>query len=259
MDRAGATGPRDVERLGDDPRQVVGIADEVVVLGHRQGDAVDVDLLERVLADEGQGTLPVIATIGTESRSAVPIAGDEVRRAGAGRAHAHADLAGDASVAVGGVGAALFVADEDVPQLRVVAEDVVERQDHAARVAEEDIDALAQERLAQDIGPDPGPLAGAASWSIPLLRLLDGGGVRPCRRRARGCVGRASSRSRRPPGLGGSRRSSVLARHRGWALVVRVVGQTKDPRLPARVLSVCVVRGASARPSAFLRSPAGSR
>ena len=45
-------------------------------------------------------------------------AGDEVRRAGAGRAHAHADLAGDAGVAVGGVGAALLVADEDVAELR---------------------------------------------------------------------------------------------------------------------------------------------
>ena len=48
----GPAGPGDVERLGDDPRQVVGVADQVVVLGHRQGDAVDVDLLERVLADQ---------------------------------------------------------------------------------------------------------------------------------------------------------------------------------------------------------------
>ena len=59
--------------------------------------------------------------------------GDEVRRAGPGRAHADADPAGDAGVAVGGVGAALLVADEDVAELGVVAEDVVERQDHAAR------------------------------------------------------------------------------------------------------------------------------
>ena len=49
----GPAGPRDVERLGHDARQVVGVADQVVVLGHRQGDAVDVDLLERVLADQG--------------------------------------------------------------------------------------------------------------------------------------------------------------------------------------------------------------
>src|SRR6185295_19970877 len=44
MDGTGAPGPGDMERLGDDPRQLVGITDEVVVLRHRQGDAVDVDL-----------------------------------------------------------------------------------------------------------------------------------------------------------------------------------------------------------------------
>ena len=42
----------EVERLGDDVRDVVGVAHQVVVLGHRQRDAGDVDLLERVLADE---------------------------------------------------------------------------------------------------------------------------------------------------------------------------------------------------------------
>ena len=67
---------------------------------------------------------------------------------GPGGAHAHADLAGGPGVAVGRVGAALLVADEDVPELGVVAEDVVERQDDAARVAEEDVGALADERLA---------------------------------------------------------------------------------------------------------------
>ena len=58
------------------------------------------------------------------------------------RAHAHADLAAGPGVAVGGVGAALLVADEDVPDLGVVAEDVVDRQDDAARVAPEDVGAL---------------------------------------------------------------------------------------------------------------------
>ena len=52
VDRARPAAPGDVERLGDDPRQVVRVADQVVVLGHRQRDAVDVDLLEGVLADQ---------------------------------------------------------------------------------------------------------------------------------------------------------------------------------------------------------------
>ena len=52
VDRSRTAGPGDVERLGEDAGQLVRVADEVVVLGHRQGDAVDVDLLERVLADQ---------------------------------------------------------------------------------------------------------------------------------------------------------------------------------------------------------------
>ena len=131
-------------------------ADEVVVLGHRQGDAVDVDLLEGVLADQRGGN---VAGDGHD-RDRIELgrgdARDEVRRAGSGRPHADPDLARDPGVAVGGVGAALLVADEDVAELGMVAEDVVERQDDAARVAEEDVDALPQDGLADDVRPDPG-------------------------------------------------------------------------------------------------------
>ena len=101
------------------------------------------------------GTLPVMATIGIGVELRGADAGDEVGGARAGRAHADADPAGRAGVAVGGVGAALLVADEDVAELGVVAEDVVQRQDHAARVAEQDVDALAEQRLADDVGADP--------------------------------------------------------------------------------------------------------
>ena len=100
----------------------------------------------------------MIATIGTRVEQGGADAGDEVRGARAGRAQADADPAGGPGVAVGRVGAALLVADEDVAQLGVVAQDVVEGQDHAAGIAEEDVDALAEERLAHDVGADPGPL-----------------------------------------------------------------------------------------------------
>ena len=134
------------------------------------------------------GTLPVIATIGTESSSAVPMPGDEVRRARARCAHAHADPAGDPGVAVGGVRAALLVADEDVAQLRVVAEDVVERQDHAARIAEEDVDPLAQQGLAQDVRPDARPLEVARLVEHALAGALDRERLRRPVVRARGCA-----------------------------------------------------------------------
>ena len=104
--------------------------------------------------------------------------GHEVRGARPGGAHAHADPPGHPCVAVGRVRAALLVTDEDVAELGIVAEDVVERQDHAARVREEDIDALAEERLAQDVRPDPGPLEIATLVEHPLAGALDRGGLR---------------------------------------------------------------------------------
>ena len=174
------------------------------------------------------GTLPVIATIGTESSIAVPMPGDEVRGARAGGAHADADRAGDARVAVGRVGAALLVADEDVAQLGVVAQDVVQRQDHAARVAEEDVDALAQERLAQDVGADARALEVARLVEHALLGALDRGGMRRAVAPARDCVGRV------PAGPGGFAGSVFIV----MAGPSYVIGQTKDPRLPARVPSV---------------------
>ena len=225
----GPAGPRDVERLGDDARQVVGVADQVVVLGHRQRDAVDVDLLERVLADERGRHVAGDRDHRHRIEQGRPDPGDEVRGARTGRAHAHPDAAGDAGVAVGGVGAALLVADEDVAQLRVVAEDVVQRQDHAARVAEEDVDALAEQGLAQDVGTDARALEVARLVEHALAGLLDGGGVRRCRRRARGCAGRSSA----PDSAVSRDRSSIVMRGPS----VRD-GQTKDPRLPARVPSV---------------------
>ena len=55
VDGTRPAGAGEVERLGDDVRDVVGVPDQVVVLGHRQRDAGDVDLLERVLADQRAG------------------------------------------------------------------------------------------------------------------------------------------------------------------------------------------------------------
>ena len=190
VDGAGPAGPRDVERLGHDARQVVGIAHEVVVLGHRQRDAVDVDLLERVLADQRGGHVAGDGDHRHRVEERGPDPGHEVGRARTGGAHAHPDPTGHPGVAVGGVRAALLVADEDVAQLGIVAEDVVERQDHAARVAEEDVDALAQQRLAQDVRPDPGPLEIAALVEHPLPGPLDRRRLRPCRRWARGSAWR---------------------------------------------------------------------
>ena len=177
------------------------------------------------------GTLPVIATIGTESSSAVPIPVTRFVAPGPDVPMHTPDPAGDAGVAVGGVGAALLVADEDVAQLRVVAEDVVERQDDAARVAEEDVDTLAQERLAEDVRPDAGPLELAALVEHLLAGALDRGGL-----------GRAVARHVAAPrpgrGLGGFAGSVFVVIGSSRSAAGSAAGQTKDPRLPARVPSV---------------------
>ena len=254
VDRARTAAARDVECLGHDPRQLVRIADQVVVLGHRQRDAVDVDLLERVLADERGRHVAGDRDDRHGVEEGRPDPRDEVGGTRTRGAHADPDPAGHAGVAVRRVRAALLVPDEDVAQLGIVAEDVVEREDDAARVAEEDVDALPEERLAQDVGPDAGPLEFAALVEHLLARALDGRG----RRRT---LTRHVTASR--PGGTGWLRGIGLRGHR--VLSMRLAGsavpdKTKDPRLPARVPLVFGGVGASRVPSsAFLGSPAGSR
>ena len=164
-----------------------------------------------------RGTLPVIATIGIESSSAVPMPVTRLVAPGPDVPMQTPTRPVDAGVAVGGVGAALLVADEDVAQLGVVAEDVVERQDHAARVAEEDVDALAEEGLADDVGTDAGPLARLTSWSI-VRRACSTAAAR--RGPIAGHV--APARRRRSVGFGGA--VALRDRHRRLSSLVSLVG-----------------------------------
>ena len=145
VDRARTARRGDMEGLGEDTRDVVGIADKVVVLGAGQRDARDVDLLERVLAQERRDDVACDGDDRDGVEHGVADAGDQVRSSGAGRAEADADAAGRTSVAVGGVGRALLVPDEDVAQFRVIHQDVVEGQDDATGIAEPHVHALAEQ------------------------------------------------------------------------------------------------------------------
>ena len=88
------------------------------------------------------GTWPVRQTIGTESISASvrPVTA-LVAPGPAGHQH-DADLAGRARIALGGMHRALLVAHQDVAQPVLLEERVVDRQDGAAGIAENDINAL---------------------------------------------------------------------------------------------------------------------
>ena len=230
VDRARPAGARDVERLGHDARQVVRVADQVVVLGHRQGDAVDVDLLEGVLADQRGRDVAGDRDHRDRIEERGPDPRDEVGGTRARGAHAHPHPTGDTGVAVGRMRAALLVPDEDVAELGVVAQDVVERQDHAARVAEEDVDALEQERLAQDVGADAGPLEVAAFVEHLLAGALDRRGV------GRAVIRDVAAARRCAGGPGRVGRISLGDGHLVGSSVSFVVGKRKTLAAPARVL-----------------------
>ena len=75
-------------------------------------------------------------------------AGDEVGGAGTGGGAADADLAGGARVTFGGEGGVLFVPHQDVADL-VIVQRVVEGQRDAAGIAEDAIDAFADQAFQQ--------------------------------------------------------------------------------------------------------------
>jgi hypothetical protein len=103
----------------------------------------------------------------------------------------------------------------------VVAQDVVEGENDAARIPEQDVHALPEDRLADHIGPDPRPaLATIGGILVQLVALaehlaagaLDGvGGRRSCPRDV------ASPLGRRRPGRG-RRQSSGISLARGGRL-----------------------------------------
>jgi hypothetical protein len=113
-DGAGAAGARDVERLVQRLGQAVGFLDQPVGLGAGAGDAHGVRLLEGVRADHEGGDLAGEDDDGDGVHQRVGEAGDGVGGAGARGDERHADLAGGAGVALGGVDGGLLVADEDV-------------------------------------------------------------------------------------------------------------------------------------------------
>ena len=131
------------------------------------------------------------------------------------------DPPGHPGVAVGGMCPALLVADEDVAELRVVAQDVVEREDDAARIREQDVDALADEGLADDVRTDPRALARLDLVEHRRARPLDGRrGRRPVGRhvtptRAGGALGSGGRPRAGGPGRAGRRGRPAVRRPLG--------------------------------------------
>ena len=145
-----ASGGGDVEGLFDGLGDFAGAHQEVVVLGDREGDAGDVGFLEAVAPDQVACDVAGDHDDGHGVHVGGGDAGDEVGGAGPGGGEADAGASGDAGVAVGGVGGGLFVADQDMLDVGVGAQLVVEGEDDAARVSEEDVNALGPEAFHED-------------------------------------------------------------------------------------------------------------
>ena len=137
-----STGPGRPERAITKASRIVramwrDVGHERVVLGDRQRDAGDVDLLEGVACRATfEETWPVMKTVGEESSIAVAMPVVRFVAPGPEVAIATPTLPARARVAVGHVGGALLVAHEDVAD-RVVEHGVVGGQDRAAGVAED--------------------------------------------------------------------------------------------------------------------------
>ena len=152
------------------------------MLGDRQRDAGDVDLLKGVAAENLAGDLAGDGDDRDGVEHGGGEAGDEVGGAGAGGGHADAGAAAGARVAVGHVRGALLVAHEHVVNRGELAQCVVDRKDGSAGVAEDGGGAFAGERGPEDFGAgERGVLVGLmvefigrAPWHRECARSKEG-------------------------------------------------------------------------------------
>ena len=115
-----------------------------------RGDARNVRLLKRVRADGRARDLPGNA----DHRRRIELRGrdarHEVRCTRPGCRHGDPDPPGGASVTVGHMSRSLLVANEDVMDLRI-EQSIINRQDSAPGVSEDDVDGLLLEDVPNDL------------------------------------------------------------------------------------------------------------
>ena len=196
-----------VERLVDGLRNLVGIGDEVVVLGDRHCDAADVRLLEGVGPDRGAGDLAGDGHQGDRVHMGISDRRDEVGGSRSARRHAHAHPTGRTGVSLGGVTGRLFVADQDVPHFGGVHQGVVRGKNGSSGDSEDDV------RLGGLEGPHQGFGSGdlLAHVLFPVLSLS----------------GRENEKPSTPGWVGGSAPSTGCVVRRAWVLLRGSVPQGK--------------------------------
>ena len=122
------------------------------MLGHRHGDTVDIDLLEGILAQQGQGHVAG----DRNNRNAVHVssgdAGDQIGRSGTAGSHADTYFAGGARIAVRRVRGALLMGCQIMSDLiSLFIKCIIYIQDRTAGISENGIHTLLEQAFDDDI------------------------------------------------------------------------------------------------------------
>ena len=174
---AGAAGRRDQKGLMHNTGNVFDLLHQIVVLGAGAGDSGGIGFLKRILPDQVGRHLPGQTDNRNGIHQRVGQASDGVGRTGAGGHQHAAHFTSRAGVALGSMDRRLLVAHEDVPDRILLKQGIVNRQDCAAGIAEDNLDPLL------DQGCDQRFCTGfhvAHGW-FRICREYQGGGCGPTR------------------------------------------------------------------------------
>ena len=147
--RAGPAGGGDVEGLLDHPGDVVGVLDQIAVLGEGGHRAGDVHLLEDVPAQQIAGDLARDGHHGDGIQIGGGNAGDQVGGSRARGHHAHPRSAADTGIAGCRVSRVLFRPDQGIADLRVGLQGVHRRADRCPGISENVLHLLLQQAFDQ--------------------------------------------------------------------------------------------------------------